>query len=311
MSSVIDQALALWRFEGADCELVAERENRVFRVDHAAETYALRLHRRGYRTNAELWSELDWMGALAEGGLAVPAPVRSEQGAFLHEVEGVQVDVLTWLAGAPVGKTGEPLVHPDRGGLFRSIGREMARMHDLSDTWTLPVGFTRCAWDRDGLLGQAPVWDRFWDNPTLTEEDRALFMRLRDAASSELQRLESGLDFGLIHADLVRENVMVDGDRLQFIDFDDCGFGFRLFDLATTLLKNMNEPDYPELRAALIDGYLSVRDIDLKPLDLFILLRSASYVGWIIQRMKEEESDMRNARFVRITRDLARSYLCD
>ncbi|MES0824534.1 phosphotransferase enzyme family protein [Ruegeria sp. SCP11] len=309
VAETTEKALSLWGFEGASCQLIAERENRVFRVDHQGKAFALRLHRLGYRTDAELWSELEWMGALAKGGLHVPAPIASASGKFLHVVDGIQIDILSWLSGAPVGKTGEFLEIADRAGLFRGIGREMARMHVLTDAWTPPEGFTRCAWDRAGLVGEIPVWDRFWDNPTLSDEDRALFLKVREVADQELLRLESELDYGLIHADLVRENVMFDGDKLQLIDFDDSGFGFRLFDLATTLLKNLDEPDYPELRAALIEGYKSVRDIDTAALDLFVLLRSATYVGWIITRMEEDGSEIRNERFTRNTRKLALAYL--
>ncbi|MCG7521490.1 phosphotransferase enzyme family protein [Ruegeria sp. Ofav3-42] len=309
VAETIEKTLTLWGFEGADCRLIAERENRVFRVNHQGNAYALRLHRPGYRTDAELWSELELVAALAKGGLYVPAPIASASGKFLHVVDGIQIDVLAWLSGAPVGKTGTTLDIGDRAGLFRGIGREMARMHVLTDAWTPPESFTRCAWGRAGLVGENPVWDRFWDNPTLSDEDRTLFLKVRKVADQELQRLEPDLDYGLIHADLVRENVLVDGDNLQLIDFDDSGFGFRLFDLATTLLKNHDEPDYPELRAALIEGYRSVRDIDTTALDLFVLLRSATYVGWIITRMEEDGSEIRNERFTHNTRKLAETYL--
>ena len=309
MTPVVEQALAVWGMEGADWRLIAERENKVYRVDHAGRAYALRLHRPGYCSEAELRSELDWMEAADAGGLGVPAPVASAEGAFLHMIDGVAVDVLDWLNGEPLGKTGVPLVSDDRTGLFRAIGREMARLHQVSDAWTLPEGFTRRRWDRDGLLGEAPVWDRFWDNPTLDADDRALFLRFRETASADLAALEDSLDFGLIHADLVRENVMIDEGRVQLIDFDDSGFGFRLFDIATTLLRNRPEPDDEALKAALLDGYLSVRALDLKALDLFVALRATTYVGWIISRMHEPGSEVRNARFIATARDLVRAYL--
>ena len=127
--------------------------------------------------------------------------------------------------------------------------------------------------------------------------------------NARLQAVETSLDYGLIHADLVRENVMRDGDTLQFIDFDDAGFGFRFFDLATTLIKNRGEPDYAELKAALIDGYRSQRPIDPDNLDLFILLRALTYVGWIITRMHEDGSTIRNGRFVRNAKELAEEFL--
>lgn len=311
MNATVEKTLSLWGLTGASWSLIAARENQVFRVDHAGHSYALRLHRPGYCTEAELRSELMWMAALDRGGLHVPAPVPSTSGALLHMVGDHAVDVLSWLPGAPVGKTGVALQTGDRAALFRNIGREMARLHTVSDGWTLPEGFERRRWDSEGLVGEAPVWDRFWDNPTLSDEDRTLFLRLRDTARDRLAQIGDKLDFGLIHADLVRENVMVDGDRLQLIDFDDGGFGYRLFDIATTLIRNQNEPDYDALKAALIEGYLSVRNLDLAALDLFVVLRAATYVGWIITRMHEDGSEARNARFVAHARALARTYLSE
>ncbi len=309
MNTVVKKALVKWGFDGANFRLVAARENKVYRVDKDGVTYALRLHRPGYCSEVELCSELQWMDAADAGGLGVPAPVASTAGAFLHMIDGVAVDVLNWLEGQPMGKTGVPLKVDDRSGLFYAIGREMARLHEVSDAWTPPEGFTRRRWDRDGLLGETPVWDRFWDNPTLSTEDRALFLRLREVAQVELTACESELDFGLIHADIVRENVMLDGEKVQLIDFDDSGFGFRLFDIATTLLRNLTEPDYAELKKKLLEGYLSVRFLDLSALELFMVLRAATYVGWIIARLEEDGSVARNARFIGTAHELGEAYL--
>ncbi|MBF9042226.1 phosphotransferase [Rhodobacterales bacterium HKCCE4037] len=311
MNAVVGKALALWGMGGADSRLIAERENKVFRVDHAGAAYALRLHRPGYCSEAELRSELQWMAAADAGAIHVPSPVASAEGRLLHVIDGVAVDVLSWLDGRPLGKTGTPLAMDDRLGLFRAIGREMARLHAVSDAWEQPEGFTRRRWDREGLLGEAPVWDRFWDNPSLAPEARALFLRFREVATETLATVEGTLDFGLIHADLVRENIMIDGDKIQLIDFDDSGFGFRLFDIATTLLRNRTEADYDALKAALLDGYLSVRPLDLSVLDLFIALRAVTYVGWIISRMEEPGSEARNLRFTATASDLVSAYLAD
>ncbi|WP_420005720.1 phosphotransferase enzyme family protein [Arenibacterium sp. LLYu02] len=310
MMAVLDQALALWGFDGAEVQLIAARENHVYRVTHQGQTVALRLHRPGYRTAAELHSELLWMAALAEGGLQVPAPLPARDGALLHQVEGQGVDVLSWLDGVPIGATEVPLSCDDRSGLFHRIGQTMAELHQISDQWQPPSPFTRCQWDTEGLVGEAPVWDRFWDNPTLAPKDRGLMLFVKESLSDMLRREEASLDYGLIHADFVRENLLQRADgNLQVIDFDDSGYGFRLFDLATALIQNLHEPDYEDLRAALLEGYLSVRWIDVTWLDLFILLRSASYLGWIIPRMAEPGAEARNARYLTRTRRLAQRWL--
>ena len=309
MNAIVEQALRLWGLEGADYRLIAARENAVYRIDHGGRATALRLHRVGYRSDPELRSELQWMAAVAAGGIGVPAPVPASDGRRLHVVEGVQVDMLTWLNGASLTAVLQDSGATGSAPLFHQLGREMAALHDICDRWTPPEGFTRCAWDRPGLLGEAPLWGRFWDHPMLDAEDRALFRTARQVADANLADIEAGLDFGLIHADLVGENVMVDEGRIRMIDFDDGGFGFRLFDIATALVKNLDRPDYPDLKAALIEGYLAVRAIDLSAFDLLLMIRAATYVGWNIERISEDGARARSERVIRTARTLARAYL--
>jgi len=94
-----EKALTFWGLDGATVILVAARENKVFCVNNDQHRYALRLHRKGYRTNSELLAELDWMAMLDRAGLSVPTPIAGLDGSHLQIVDGLQVDVLTWLQG--------------------------------------------------------------------------------------------------------------------------------------------------------------------------------------------------------------------
>ena len=172
----------------------------------------------------------------------------------------------------------------------------MAKLHIASDAWTPPADFTRPAWDADGLIGEAPLWGRFWDNPTLAHGQKEILQTFRTKARVALA--EGDHDYGLIHADLLRENILVDGEALHLIDFDDGGPGFRLFELATTLFRIKDEPNFPELRNALIDGYQSVRPINITHLPLFIALRACTYVGWIVDRMEIPNAPARNTEHI-------------
>lgn len=309
MIKTVKKALALWGWTGAKWDLVAARENSVCRIDVGDHFFALRLHRKGFRTDTELWSELIWMAHLREHGLPVPRPIPNLSGAVLEVIDGIQVDAMSWLPGPPVGQTGRPLDVPDRNGLFAKIGHEMARLHVISDAWEPPRGFQRWAWDKDGFLGEAPLWGRFWENPTLSRSDRALFRAVREKAADDLAKSTACQDFGLIHADLVRENILRDGEAIYMIDFDDGGYGYRLFDLATALFKNMQEPDFPALKSAMVQGYQNQRALDTSNLDLFVLLRALTYIGWIVPRLQEKEARSRNKRFINAARPLAEAYL--
>nr|WP_174823633.1 phosphotransferase [Ruegeria arenilitoris] len=295
--------------ERADVSLVAERENTVYEVRLGTIRLALRVHRKSYRTDGELRSELEWMAAMAEAGLSVPAPVPTPKGEVLRHIDGFQVDVLTWLTGETMTSALPKLCVTERRQLFFELGREMARLHQVTDAWDAQSGFIRVHWDRDGLVGDAPLWGRFWENPSLTNADRAVFVKFRNHASAKLNRIGKSLDYGLVHADLVPDNILVDNGFLKMIDFDDGGYGYRLFDVATALFKHISDADYRMLQSRLFDGYRSIRPLDVSELDLFLSIRAATYVGWVITRVDEPGGLERNTRFIETFRRLVTKYL--
>lgn len=295
LTEVARQALTLWRLQGAELRLVAQRENAVFEVQKSTERFALRLHRPGYQTPAAMASELAWMASLSDEGVLVPTPQESINERLLEAFEGYHIDLLSWLTGRPMGATGEPLELTDRYATFKQIGRMMAQLHEQADHWPRPQGFERMAWDQAGLLGDNPLWGRFWENPNLPADLAEQIARCRHLANEILSGHK--LDYGLIHADLVRENILLLEGDMQLIDFDDSGFGYRLFDVATTLSKNWQEDDAQELQVAFIDGYETVRSQDWQWLPLFTMLRAFTYIGWIVPRINEPGSDVRQQRF--------------
>lgn len=68
---------------------------------------------------------------------------------------------------------------------------------------------------------------------------------------------------------------------MRLIDFDDCGFGHWLYDIAVPLWDNHWRADYPAIRAALLDGYGERRELpDLTHLDDFIATRHVAFGLW-------------------------------
>ncbi|NUS70426.1 MAG: phosphotransferase [Ensifer adhaerens] len=312
------QALAHWGVADQRPELLKYRENAVFRVSLAdGRPAALRLHRSGYHGEAALRSELQWMAALGDGGLAVPQPIATEGGGLLVALPaegefGTQhADIIEWMDGEPLGESGSPLSHsPGRlVAIFSALGASIAEMHNLADRWSPPEGFWRAAWDENGLLGEQPLWGRFWDCEGLSATQASALSSLRHDLRQRLAVLPTpAKDFGLIHADLVRENVLVAENGVTFIDFDDAGYGFRLFDIATALLKNRREPAYETIEAALISGYRSRRalpDEALSGLPLFLVLRSLTYIGWFASRPELPAARERVLRYANETLTLA------
>ena len=312
------EAARQWPEITGDPVLFMHRENSVFRVETTNGPHALRLHRLGYHADAALNSELAWMAMLADEGMKVPRPMRTKSGSFLAAVgaeNGRKASLLSWLSGAPLGKTGEllALTGQERTATFHTIGAEMARMHQLTDGWMLPTDFQRPRWDSDGLVGDAPFWGKFWEFSSCPQADRDMLALLRGDCRERLAAFQKqGGDFGLVHADLVRENILLASADVQFIDFDDCGFGFRMFDIATALIKNIHEPDYEALRDALLAGYAGVRALpkfEIEALPLFLTLRSLTYLGWAENRADEPGTEIRAMRFLNDVKYVSRTWL--
>ncbi len=94
--------------------------------------------------------------------------------------------------------------------------------------------------------------------------------------------------FGLVHGDFLPENLLLGpGGDITLLDFDDCGTGWFLFDIATALFVPSIDDSYPQVCDAFVAGYRSVRDLpdtEVAMLPLFLALRAATYVGWMDTR---------------------------
>ena len=251
-------------------------------------------------------SELSWMAAAARGGGSVPSPILARDGRYLQVINGAQIDILHWLPGRELGDAmaGDPAA---RIPTMAALGRAAGQFHTVCDAWHPPADFDRPAWNIDGLLGKTPLWGRFWENPMLSQDDADYFARFRDIALADLRPYD--LDYGLIHADLLGENVLIDGPTVRIIDFDDGGWGFRLFELATALIRYIDAPDYNALFEALVSGYTEIRPLNTAAFALILALRSTTYVSWIADRSDLPDAPERQERNARIARNLISAYL--
>lgn len=293
--SAAEEAARHW--DGRILRLIRDRENHVFEMQTPQGRAALRLHRQGYQSPEAIRSELWWCAELAQAGLPVPAALPTREGDLLVPVgDGRHASAIAWMAGEALGEAAKPFDRPLAQvlDLYHALGAVLARVHQVTDGLTLPADFTRPRWDWEGLVGDNPLWGRFWDHPVATPDQRATLIRARDALRERLTG-----DIGLIHADVLRENVLVNGHSVSLIDFDDSGFGFRLHDLGTALVQTVQHPEHPQLRDALMAGYGTT---DVQLVEAFILARTLASVGWTMPRLAPDDPIHRS--------HLARAVFC-
>jgi Ser/Thr protein kinase RdoA (MazF antagonist) len=273
---------------GSTVRLLNVSENWTYRIDEpdGGRTFALRVHRPGYHTAAEIESELDWIDALrgdevVETALVVACPDGSRVTQLATPELGERNVVLfDWLTGEMPDPEGKDLLSG-----FRTLGAVSARMHDHARRWPLPSSFQRFAWDYSTTLGASGHWGRWQDGLGIGPEELDLLGRLDTVIRERLEAYGRGPErFGLVHADIRLANLLVDGPHVRVIDFDDCGFSWFMYDFATTVSFFEDHPQVPELKDAWVDGYRSAGSLDPADeaeLDTFVMLRRLLLVAWI------------------------------
>lgn len=309
------KAMLAWGVDAPQLRLISHRENAVFETALPdGQRVAMRLHRPGYNSDTAIHSELWWSFQLADARFSAPTPIKTMNGSLVEDLGGGQIaTVISWVDGQQIGSSGAPLAGTllDQIDLYMRVGEMLAKLHDITDTLVLPADFNRPRWDSDGFLSDNPHWGRFWENPSLNNAQVELLQAARFQAKSDLSRYSAnGADFGLIHADALRENVFLSDTGLTLIDFDDSGFGFRLYDLTTALSQSLEDENYQELKAAILEGYAKSRAIT--PLDeqlfpLFAMLRTFASLGWVIPRL--EPGDEKITTYVKRATVAAQRYL--
>lgn len=298
------EAVERFPVDAVDIEPVMQSENVTFRVtDRAGGTpYVLRLHRPGYNTIEELESERIWVHALKETGVPVPDSLETCRGGHFTRVDIPGADqqrfagMTTWYEGEPLGSFLKSCTdESERRRMFRSFGKIAAAFHNQSAGWQAPAGFFRRRLGLESLLGETPFWGRFWDHPELSQSERALLLRARHRLRASLGAYgEQPGQFSLIHADFTLDNIIYDGNRLAVIDFDDCAYGWHMYDIASLLNECMLCSDFSELQAALLEGYRRHRSLALQDADIlsdFLLARGMAVIGWFYQRPEHAGSE--------------------
>ena len=192
---------------------------------------------------------LELMRHLAERGVLVPAPVANDQGTLCTPLHGKPAAIVSKLEGS--SQMAPQPVH------CAAVGAMLARMHLAGRDFPL---------DQPNLRGLA-----WWNLAT------AAVLRYLDTSKADLLRAEMHfqeayaacehyhrLERGPVHADLFRNNVMFDGERLTgFFDFYFAGVDTWLFDVAVTVNDWCIDLDTGVLDAArvraLLDAYHAVR----------------------------------------------------
>lgn len=231
--------------------------------------YTLRISRKGYRTRSQLEAELKWLGIIK--GVSYAQPVSG-----VLDIEGYFCVFFRYIEG----KMPE---YNDENALY-NIGRTAALLHKYAD-----ICLDRPLWNIENMTGRKGIWGDWRENTELSGKDIDIIEKSLSIAENNISGYCSR-KYGLIHADLRVTNI-IENNGLCVIDFDDCGYGYFMQDLASALSFMENSENIEALKNAWFMGYETVSpldDKDKKIADSFILLRRIQLLAWVTSHTDSE-----------------------
>ena len=224
-------------------------------------------------TADELPYFLDLMTHLAESGVPCPHPVKRNDGVQLDELNGKPAALVSCLVGRDIETPNE--IH------CAEVGRVLANMHLAGESFSGNSHDTR-----DSVWRQTTA-DRVFG--LLNAEDQAMLSQvMQRQASLNLDALPQGV----IHADLFRDNVLFDGEKIGgLIDFYYACRGAFLYDLAIAVndwcVNADGSLDKPRVMA-MLKAYHAVRALTAQEKTVWTDMLPIAALRFWLSRLKDK-----------------------
>ena len=245
-------ALSRFAVDAVSFRVINHGYNTTYRVDTAdGDRFALRLNTNSRRDPQVIAAEVAWTAAIAADTgvwVATATPTRDGEPVALVDCPPLGRQVAAVLFGWLPGRDLWGRADADQ---VRAVGAAMAMLHEHGRTWRPPA---QARLDRldDPMLGQF-VPD-YRDDPRIDSAAADLLDEVYRRCQQALDGLFERGPVQPIHADLHLGNVKGYRGRVSVFDFDDCGFGVPVQDVAISAyylrLAGLDQP--------LLEGYATV-----------------------------------------------------
>jgi Ser/Thr protein kinase RdoA (MazF antagonist) len=306
--ALLERLLPDYSIEPNECTLLYQGCNDTYAVKTSkGPSYVLRIYRYGWRTLPEISYEIDALLHLVRKGVSVSKPIFATDGRIIREVpapEGNRYAVLfTYAAGQEISFEKQDA---------RKLGRALGALHQAMDDFRSPHRRWKIDWQR---LVEIPL-KRIEPFFAHRSKDWTYVLALTDRLRQEVDRL-APRDRGFCHGDVHEWNVnSPDARTATFFDFDMCGVGWRVYDLATFRWTARWRDQEARAWGPFLKGYLETRAVpreDLKAVPLFVPIRHVwlmgHHAGETRYRGYGMVKDLHLDRHLTFLRDCERDYL--
>ncbi len=273
-------ALESYDIDVQGLRVLSTETNGVFRVEGTdRRRYVIRVGRGGNIGHSleQVSSETEWLTALAnQSDLQIPIPLENSSGDLVTQVEVPGVPdqrncvLFQWLPGRLLDQN---FTHRN----MEAYGALAGRLHSCAESFQPSATFSIVRYDRVFPFDEPVVLFDPKRSAFVTDQRREVFVEAADQVRQVIDDLRDREPMRVIHGDLHRWNVLIDGTDIAAFDFEDLMWGWPVQDLAIALYYLDREDNYPDLLAAFRIGYERIRpwpDVTGHEIDTFVAGRA-------------------------------------
>jgi Ser/Thr protein kinase RdoA (MazF antagonist) len=253
------------------CRLIKAVVLDSYLVETADDHYLFRVYPHRRRTRSAILSEIDALLYLHEQGVSVSIPIAQKRGRSLLSLAAPEGERMAALFSYAPGK---PLSQCATPASVQAYGRLLAQVHQVGET--IPTPLVRPALDVACLL-EHPM--AYLETALAHRPDDVTFLQ---QVIEQVRPVMTALStdpplYGFCHGDVNSANIHVAADgTLTLFDFDFCGPGWRVYDVATYLIDTPSD-----LSDAFLAGYQEIRTLEAEEVAAIPSFQIAQHI-WML-----------------------------
>ncbi len=283
------------------CDLIKSGDNDTYLLTSGGKKVIARVYqpKPWLSQKSEIKFELGLLQHLKHQDLPISYPFADKDNKTLNILSSPIGEFPIALFSFAPGNISSPM-NPTQSHIF---GRTIADIHTSSNTFSSQT--QRFSLDMDFLLlNPIKCLKKHWENNRT--EDQQFLDQLTEKITQTINNnlihdLSSQCHWGIIGGDFHQSNAHFDQEgKITCFDFDLCGYGWRIYDLATFLWDAWHTQGSLEMQKAFFQGYQSKRELsnqESKVILSLILARQIWYMGTFNMYIERVDSNFYNQEY--------------